>query len=212
MKKVLLFLTLLLAPLLMAQAQYVRLGAKGGGGFARLHGSDGSSDYTNSLGVYHIGGVVSYEFVSRIAVQAELLYAQKGFTYEDFRHNQTDDLSGDLRLHYIELPLLFKLQKGGLFAEAGPYMGYLLDASDDFGVDTAGTNPPPFYASDCLNRFDYGYTVGVGIMLDNGFFMSFRHAGGLRSITTALDQKNLDFRLSVGYLLAPPNPVDVMQR
>ena len=211
MKKALLFLTLLLAPLLMAQAQYVRLGAKGGGGFYRLHGGDGSSDYTNSLGVYHIGGVVSYEFVSRIAVQAELLYAQKGFTYEDFRHNQTDDLSGDLRLHYIELPLLFKLQKGGLFAEAGPYIGYLLDASDDFRLDSAGTSPPPFYASDRLNRFDYGYTVGIGIMLDSGFFMSFRHEGGFRSITTALDQKNLGFRVSVGYLIPAPSPAEVMQ-
>lgn len=212
MKKAFLIFAFVLAPLLVAQAQYVRLGAKGGGGFARLHGDHGSSDYTNSLGVYHIGGIVSYEFVSRIAVQAELLYAQKGFTYEDFKYMQTDIPSGDLRLHYIELPLLFKLQKGGLFAEAGPYMGYMLAASDDFRVVPADASPPSFYASDRLNRFDYGYTAGVGIMLESGFFMSFRHTGGFRSITEDLDQKNFGFRLSIGYLLAPPNPVEMMRR
>lgn len=213
MKKAFLFFALMFAPLLLAQAQYARFGAKAGGGFASPYGADGSSDYTNYLGVYHIGGIVSYEFVSRIAVQAELLYAQKGFTYEDFRYTQSDDISGDLRLHYIELPLLFKLQKGGLFAEAGPYAGYLLSAKDDFRVDIKGANlPPPFYDSDRLNRFDYGYTVGIGIMLDSGFFMSFRNTGGFRSITKDLDQKNLDFRVSIGYLIAPPNAVEMMRR
>ena len=216
MKKAVLVLSLLLAPLLLAQAQYARFGAKGGGGFASPHGDDGSSDYTNYLGVYHLGGIVSYEFVSRIAVQAELLYAQKGFTYEDFIYTRSDDVSGDLRLHYLELPLLFKLQKGGLFAEAGPYAGYLLSANDRFKVSTQGPDPdvapPPFYDSDRLQRFDYGYTVGIGIMLDNGFFMSFRNTGGFRSITKDLDQKNLDFRLSIGYLIPPPNPVDMMRR
>lgn len=212
MKKAALLFALVLAPLLLARAQYARFGAKAGGGFASPHGADGSSDYTNYLGVYHIGGIVSYEFVSRIAFQAELLYAQKGFTYEDFRYTKSGDLSGDLRLHYIELPLLFKLQKGGLFAEAGPYTGYLLSAKDDFRIAAPDASPPSFYASDRLNRFDYGYTVGVGIMLDNGFFMSFRNTGGFRSITKDLDQKNLDFRMSIGYLIAPPNPVEMMRR
>ncbi|MHA6249819.1 porin family protein [Pontibacter sp. CAU 1760] len=215
MKKTLLLFVLLLAPVVWAQAQYARLGAKGGGGFASPHGSDGSSDYTNYLGVYHAGGVVSYEFVSRIALQAELLYAQKGFIYDSYSLNLSGDLNGDLRLHYIELPLLFKLQKGGLFVEGGPYAAYLLSANDDFNISTRGTNPsvnpPDFYASDRLNDFDYGYTVGLGIMLDNGFFVSFRNTGGFRSITTDLDQKNLDFRLSVGYLIPPPNPVNMMR-
>ena len=216
MKKALLFFVLISAPLMLAQAQYARFGAKAGGGFASTYGADGSSDYTNPLGVYHIGGIVSYEFVSRIAVQAELLYAQKGFTYEDFIYAPGEDLSGDLRLHYLELPLLFKLQKGGLFAEAGPYIGYLLSASDDFRLSTAGTNPdvepPSFYDSDHLQRFDYGYTVGLGIMLDNGFFMSIRNTGGFRSFSKDLDQKNLDFRVSIGYLIPPPNAVEIMRR
>ncbi|MCJ8164816.1 PorT family protein [Pontibacter sp. E15-1] len=212
MKTLVLSLTLLLAPLLMAEAQYARFGAKGGVGFASPHGTDGSSDYTNYLGVYHAGGIVSYEFVSRIAVQAELLYAQKGFVYEDYSFNQNDEVTGDLRLHYLELPLLFKLQKGGLFAEAGPYAGYLLATNNTFEVSTSGTSPPAFYTSDRLQRFDYGYTVGLGIMLDNGLFMSFRNTGGFRSVTKDLDQKNLDFRLSVGYLLQPPNTIEMMRR
>ena len=212
MRKTFLLCCLVLAPLLVAQAQYARFGAKGGGGFASPHGSDGSSDYTNYLGVFHIGGIVSYEFVSRIALQAELLYAQKGFTYENYNFSASNEITGDLRLHYLELPLLFKLQKGGLFAEAGPYAGYLLSANDDFKLSNPDAGTPSFYTSDRLNRLDYGYTVGVGIMLDNGFFMSFRNTGGFRSFTKDLDQKNLDFRLSIGYLIPPRNPVDLMRR
>jgi len=212
MRKTFLLCCLVLAPLLVAQAQYARFGAKGGGGFASPHGSDGSSDYTNYLGVFHIGGIVSYEFVSRIALQAELLYAQKGFTYENYNFSASNEITGDLRLHYLELPLLFKLQKGGLFAEAGPHAGYLLSANDDFKLSNPDAGTPSFYTSDRLNRLDYGYTVGVGIMLDNGFFMSFRNTGGFRSFTKDLDQKNLDFRLSIGYLIPPRNPVDLMRR
>ncbi len=216
MKPALLMLSFLFLYLIPAQAQYARFGAKGGAGFASPHGSDGSSDYTNYLGVYHAGGIVGYEFVSRVAVQAEVLYAQKGFSYEGYNYSQSNNVSGDLRLHYLEFPLLFKLQKGGLFAEAGPYGGYLLATGNDFRVSAPGSNPdvapPEFYASDRLQRFDYGYTVGLGIMLDSGFFMSFRNTGGFRSITKDLDQKNLDFRMSVGYLLAPPDPVDMMRR
>jgi hypothetical protein len=215
MKKTLLFLLLINLPVLIAQAQYLRYGAKAGGEFSSVKGDDGSSDYTEPLAGLHAGFVGSYEFVSRLAVQAELLYVQKGFTYDGYEATSGDRIGGDLRLHYMELPLLLKVQKGGLFAEAGPYAGYLLDTGTDFEVTPGfGIAPeqPLSYASDNINRFDYGYTAGLGIMLDNGFFMNFRYTGGLRSFSKELDQKNSDIRLSVGFLLAPPNPAEMMRR
>jgi hypothetical protein len=212
MKKALLFLLLALAPVLVAQAQYFRFGAKAGGGFSSVKGEDGSSDYTQSLAGLHSGFMGSYEFVSRLAVQAELLYAQKGFTYDGYEVTATERVGGDLRLHYLELPLLLKIQKGGLFAEAGPYAGYLFDTATDFEVADSNQGTSLRYRPEELNRFDYGYTAGLGIILDNGFFMSFRYTGGLRSFSKDLDQKNSDIRLSVGFLLAPPHPADVMNR
>jgi hypothetical protein len=214
MKKTLLFLLLMLAPVLMAQAQYFRFGAKGGGEFSSVKGDEGSSDYTDPLAGLHAGFMGSYEFVSRLAVQADLLYVQKGFTYDGYEVSASERVGGDVRLHYIELPLLIKIEKGGLFAEAGPYAGYLVDTATDFEVDSVDPDQGTSlrYKPDELNRFDYGYAAGVGIILDNSFFMNIRYTGGLRSFSKELDQKNSDIRLSIGVLLAAPNPADVMNR
>lgn len=216
MKKILLLICITLVPILMAQAQYVRYGGKAGGGFTRAYGNDGSNDYMNYFTGFHAGPVVSYEFVSRLAVQAELLYDQKGFTYDAYAVNPSVTANGDLRLHYVNLPLLLKIQKGGLFAEAGPYAGYLVATNSDIAFSTTGVSPdvgqPITYNSDNINRFDYGYTAGIGIMLDNGFFMSFRNTGGLRSFSKDLDQKNFGFNLSFGYLIQPPSAVEMMRR
>lgn len=216
MKKTLLLALFTLAFIGMAQAQYVRYGGKAGGGFTIAHGNDASSDYMNYFTGFHAGPIVSYEFVSRLAVQAELLYDQKGFTYDAHAVNSSVTANGDLRLHYAELPLLLKIQYGGLFAEAGPYAGYLIDTSSDINFSTTGVNPdagqPITYHSDNINRFDYGYTAGIGIMLDNGFFMSFRNTGGFRSFSKDLDQRNFGFRLSFGYLIQPPSAVEMMRR
>lgn len=216
MKKTLSLTCLMLLSVLMAQAQFVRYGGKAGGGFTIAHGEDGSGDYMNYFTGFHAGPVVSYEFVSRLAVQAELLYDQKGFTYDAYAVNSSITANGDLRLHYIELPLLLKIQKGGLFAEAGPYAGYLVNANSDINFSTTGTNPdvgePIAYNDGNINRFDYGYTAGIGIMLDSGFFMSFRNSGGFRSFSKDLDQKNFGFRISFGYLIQPPSAVDMMRR
>ncbi|WP_162053674.1 porin family protein [Pontibacter pamirensis] len=216
MKKILLLICITLVPILMAQAQYVRYGGKAGGGFTRALGDDGSNDYMNYFTGFHAGPVVSYEFVSRLAVQAELLYDQKGFTYDAYAVNPSVTANGDLRLHYVKLPLLLKIQKGGLFAEAGPYAGYLVATNSDINFSTTGVNPdagqPITYNSDNINRFDYGYTAGIGIMLESGFFMSFRNTGGFRSFSKDLDQKNFGFNLSFGYLIQPPSAVDMMRR
>ncbi|GAB3822861.1 porin family protein [Pontibacter rugosus] len=220
MKKTLLLFLLILAPTLWAQAQFTRFGAKVGGNFTRMQGDDGSSDYSNNLAGLHGGFIVSYEFVSRLALQAELLYEQKGFVYDDYTLSTTELLRGDHRLHYATLPIMLKIQKGGLFAEGGPYVGYLI--AENVDVDrvessTASSPEPAVLGSyaigiDDFNRWDYGYTIGVGLQLDNGFFMSLHNTGGLTSFSKELDQKNFGFKLSIGYLLRPRTTDEMMFR
>lgn len=214
MKNKILILFFIFTPILIANAQYGRFGAKAGGGFSQAHGDDASSDVTNTLAGFHAGFIGSYEFVSRLAVQAELLYEQKGFTYDGYPINQTEALVDDHRLHYLTLPLLLKIQKGGLFAEAGPYLGYLVAENTKVKLADRETlnDPEPVILGDFplsiedFERLDYGYTAGIGIQLDNGFFMSVRNYGGFKSFSKQLDQKNFGFTLSVGYLMAPRLP------
>ncbi|MBF9255190.1 PorT family protein [Pontibacter sp. 172403-2] len=217
MKKLILLLFLILVPLLAVQAQYLRFGGKAGGGFSKAAG-DGSDQMQHLAGM-QAGLLLSYEFVSRLAVQAELNYNQKGFTYSEYAADASSDeyLSGDMRLHYLELPLLLKIQKGGLFAEAGPYVGYLLNKDSDVhrfsssGIvpEPVDLGPEPVSIND-FNRWDYGYAAGIGLIMDNGFFLSIRNTGGFRSFSKALDQKNQVWQISVGFLMPPPRPASLM--
>ena len=70
MKKTLLLLIFILVANHLAQAQFVRFGAKAGAGFTRAHGDDISSGVMNSLASFHGGFIGSYEFASRLSVQA----------------------------------------------------------------------------------------------------------------------------------------------
>jgi hypothetical protein len=195
----------------MADAQYLSVGAKAGGGFTKAHGDDGSSELTNQLFGFHGGFVGTYEFVSKLAIQAELLYDQKGFTYDGYPINQDEVLADDHRLHYITLPLMLKVQRSGLFAEAGPSLGLLVAENTKVKrIEQATFNDPnpvilgdyPLSLDD-FNRWDYGYTIGVGIQLENGLTASVHNSGGFTSFSKELDQKNFGFKFSVGYFLKP---------
>lgn len=216
MKKTLLLTIILLSTLLSAEAQYYRYGVKAGGGFSTAVGKDAPSDQINHLAGIHGAFVFSYEFASRLAVQPELHYSRKGFVYDAYTRNTAPEtaLTGDLRLDYIELPLMIKLQKAALFVEVGPYMGYLLNVGNEVNVvssDPAIDPPIVFerqdFSRDDFNSFDVGYAVGGGLMLETGFFLNVRNTGSLRPFPKEdITQRNLVWQLSIGYLLPVRRP------
>ncbi|PVY39226.1 porin family protein [Pontibacter virosus] len=216
MKKIILLMGLLFVISFRADAQYYRYGVKAGGGFSKAVGSDAPSDQINHLAGIHGAFVFAYEFASRLSVQPELHFSRKGFTYDNYTLDRTDGtaLTGDLRLDYIELPLMIKLQKAALFVEAGPYMGYLLNVGNEVNiVSTDPTPDPPIvigredFSRDNFNSFDAGYAVGGGLMLESGFFLNVRHTGSLRPFPKQdLSQRNLVWQLSIGYMLPARRP------
>ncbi|WP_242920805.1 porin family protein [Pontibacter liquoris] len=217
MKKTCLLLLLLLAPLLAAQAQFLRFGARAGGGFARATG-DYSDDMDHLAGLT-AGFLFNYDFVSALELQAELSYEQKGFTYNEHVLSPTEYESGDIRLHYLDVPVLVKVRKNGLFAEAGPYLGYLVneDSHTERLSSLGGSGTPPEvlgpreYTMADYERWDYGYVAGIGIIMDNGFFVTLRNTGGLRSFSKVLNQKNAMWQLSVGFLRPSRTKANLMR-
>jgi len=211
----LLLVFLLFTPLSTVQAQYYRFGGKAGGGFATAKGDDAPSERINHVAGLNAGFVFSYDFASALALQPELQYSQKGFVYDNYLIAPDEAVAGDIRLHYLELPLMLRAQKGGLFVEAGPYAAYLLrQGSDSERISALNTGTAPIVLGNYepgladYERFDYGYAVGLGIMLETGFFLSIRHTGGLPSFSKELDQKNRVWQLSIGYLRPHRRPVD----
>ncbi|WP_347157834.1 porin family protein [Pontibacter chitinilyticus] len=217
MKRTWLLILFILAPLLAVQAQFLRIGAQAGGGFSKATG-DASGDM-NHLAGFTAGFLFNYDFVSALELQAELNYTQKGFTYEEHTISPSAYVAGDIRLHYVDVPVLLRVHKRGLFAEAGPYLGYLVNEDSHTNRISSqagsGTSPvvlgPQEYTLNDYNRWDYGYVVGLGFMMDNGFFVSFRNTGGLRSFSTILDQKNTMWQLSVGYLRPSRTKANLMR-
>ncbi|MBX0334087.1 PorT family protein [Pontibacter sp. HSC-14F20] len=216
MKKIILLMALLLTTSFAADAQYYRYGVKAGGGFSKAVGSDAPSDQINHLAGIHGAFVFAYEFASRLSVQPELHYSRKGFTYDNYTLATAPEtaLTGDLRLDYIELPLMIKLQKAALFVEVGPYMSYLLNVGNDVNIVSTnpGADPAPVigrenFSRNDFNSFDAGYAVGGGLMLESGFFLNVRHTGSLRPFPKQdLSQRNLVWQLSIGYLMPSRRP------
>jgi hypothetical protein len=217
MKKIILLLIpIFLITLLSVEAQYYRWGVKAGGGFSKAVGEDAPSNQINHLAGIHGALVFSYEFASRLAVQPELHFSRKGFVYDNYTRNMPQEtaLTGDLRLDYVEIPLMIKLQKAALFVEAGPYMGYLLNVGNEVNVVTSdpGIDPPVVlerqdYSRDNFNSFDVGYAVGGGLMLETGFFLNVRNTGSLRPFPKDdLVQRNLVWQLSIGYMIPARRP------
>ncbi|QCR24374.1 porin family protein [Pontibacter sp. SGAir0037] len=210
MKKEILLLLILLSATASSYAQYSRFGAKVGGGYTTITGSDVSSASIDNKAGLHAGIIYNFDFVSSLSFQSELLYSRKGFIYNNQLVGQNEMYAGDVNFNYLELPLLIRVQRFGLFLEAGPYLGYLLHAGSDVNRvslnSTGGTEPTVIGRQDFstadFKRFDYGYAVGAGFIMDNGFFISIRNTGGLRSISTQdAAQRNMAWQLSLGFLM-----------
>ncbi len=205
MRASILLIIFILAAMLPAQAQFVRVGAKAGGGVSNALGSDTKSN-VNYKASLHSGLILNLEFSPTFATQLEPQYSSKGFTYDDYPTEQGEALAGDVALRYIEVPLVARIRKAALFAEAGPYIGFLLNVNSDVNRLQLQSGQDPVvlgeqeFVTDDFEKIDYGYAVGGGLILESGFFISVRNTGGFRSFSKDLEQRNINWQLSIGYI------------
>ncbi|MBD2768733.1 PorT family protein [Hymenobacter sp. BT664] len=220
-----------------------RIGVKAGATYSNISGKNVSQitgpNYDTSLDSYKLGynaGVglsIPLSADGVFAFAPELLYNRKGYQIES---KQTSGLASGVEsvkskqtrvLHYLDVPLLAKMNVGGLFFELGPQVSYLFgsktkretttkylngdktEVKDDDGfLDYSGIKRGPADKSD-LAQFDIAGVAGVGYMTDGGLSVNLRYARGFNSL---LDTKgvpndkepkafNNAFTLQVGYLL-----------
>ncbi|MGI4742955.1 MAG: porin family protein [Janthinobacterium lividum] len=147
----------------------VSLGLKAGASLTNFTGAD-AQGYDNRFG-FHAGIFANIGLTKLFAFQPELLYSQKGANYTG-----SSDLS--LRLHYIDVPLAFHVNTGGLFFEAGPQVGFLVGAKYQRGSTTTDV-------SDATNSVDFGYLFGLGYQLKHGLGVGLRYNGGFTNVDKA---------------------------
>ncbi|WP_375435331.1 porin family protein [uncultured Hymenobacter sp.] len=222
-----------------------RLGVKVGGTYSNVSGDDVSqltgAGYSTDLGDYKIGYNAGLSFSVPLSSDGffsfapELLYNRKGYEIAS-ESNDGATLAaypGAIKveqeqkrvLHYIDVPLLAKINAGGLFFELGPQVSYLFGSKNktqtttkyadntknktneetDF-LDYTGISQKDANKSD-LAQFDISGVAGVGYMTEGGISLGLRYARGFNSLidtkNTSNDIKvfNNAFTLQLGYLI-----------
>lgn len=173
----------------------VSLGVTAGGNYSMMSKYD-PIDLGSRTGIGFQGGLaVNAHFGQKqgagagtgpCGLQLELLYAQ---------HSMKTDLNDDIKLGYLEVPVLFKYYfTKELNLELGPTFAFLMSKSPDnlIGQSTA-------IAIDELKGGDVRATVGLSYHT-NGFFVSARYNHGFSELAGNFPCKVSAVTLSVGYL------------
>ncbi|NVO31403.1 porin family protein [Hymenobacter lapidiphilus] len=250
MKKIALLAAIGVASISAAHAQNAggfRIGLKVGGTYSNISGDNVSqitgANYSADLGDYKLGynaGIGASIPISSdgfFSFAPELLYNRKGYELTStqssgFNPGTVNGKTIDKQeteqqrvLHYLDVPLLARINAGGVFFELGPQVSYLFgskvknqvttkytDGSKDkvesnSGFrDYTGVSRDDAYKSD-LAQFDISGVAGVGYMTEGGISLGLRYARGFNSL---IDTKNQDnepkafnnaFTLQVGYLI-----------
>ncbi len=246
MKK-LAILALSLATVSFAQAQDAggfRLGVKVGGTYSNISGDNVTQitgpGYESALGKYKFGynaGVSATLPISSdgfFSIAPELLYNRKGYQIESDSKSTNTNLGPNVSkvefeqervLHYLDVPVLAKINAGGLFFELGPQFSYLFGSSTsqqtttkytngdkdkvetkDTFMDYTGATQEANYKAD-LAQFDLSGVAGLGYQTEGGLSIGLRYARGFNSLIDSKDTDNEPkafnnaYTLQVGYLL-----------
>ncbi len=218
--KFLLTLTFLVAMGTVAQAQGLRIGFKGGANFSNLSGDLGTDDiYDSKLGL-HGGVMLNFNLVDRfVSIQPEILYSNKGYEFNNtpfqsgsFRY----EYDGRVSYHYVDVPVLVKVNSGALFFELGPQASYLIKVRQEYTETySLGLTGSPTTTStisntskDGLNQLEIGYAAGVGFQAQNGVMLGIRYNGNFSRFAREnffdgrlLNARHSVFQLYLGFLL-----------
>jgi hypothetical protein len=199
-----------------AYAQGIRFGVKGGANLSNLSGDLTNEDvYDNKYG-FHGGLMLNVGLVGDgfLSIQPEVLFSQKGYKYADDSFTvlgQTYTYKGEQTYNYIDVPVLLKVNAGGLFFEAGPQYSYLLSVKDNSERRLSnGTTYSRVDNRDLDNvrRNEIGYAAGLGYQSPIGLLLGLRYNGAFTDFAKngyrddeLRNARNSVFQLSLGYLI-----------
>ena len=171
-------------------------------------------DYTNGAVTtsnhtgFFAGGNVSIPVSNLVSVEPGLYYSQKGYDMKgelNLKGVEFLGINGKAKLtsHYVDLPLLLKLNFNGLQLFAGPQISYLAKADLRTTAGALGFNvfDKTMDATDQFNRWDAGLTGGVGYQFTNGFniFASYDHGLSKVDANQNVNSYNRSFKVGAGF-------------
>jgi len=200
MKKIFIISAIALFGLTAVNAQEVEFGIKGGINLATITGDD-FVNFDNRT-CFHFGAVVEIGISENFSFQPELLYSCQGSDYgvddTSFVDTKAALFNGTIKVDYLNVPLMAKYYVSeGLSLEAGPQLGFLISATDEFEGEEEDIK-------DFVKGIDFGVNFGLGYKLDGGLNFGARYNLGLSNANDDEDLsditfKNGVFQFSLGY-------------
>jgi hypothetical protein len=181
----------------VASPQEVGFGVKGGLNLASMHfDPDPIADFGFRPGLV-LGGFVSWPMSSRLAIQPEGLFSQKGANGSD------EGVDGWIHLDYLEVPVLVQYALSESSSRTfnvfgGPSLGFNIKAKA--GADVGDESVDEDISED-IEKFDFGVVFGAGVNFGR-FTVDGRYTFGLSNInkdTTDGKAKNRTLAFLAGY-------------
>lgn len=174
MKKVFLMAVLLSAGI-YSQAQ-IKYGVKAGANFYKVTGEeDFEASRKTKVGLAG-GAFVNFSLSETFSVQPELLYSQEG------NKQKEGDESANLKLNYINIPVLLQYNASGFYGETGPQVGFLTSAKIKYEM---GGEEETTDVKDAFKSINFSWAVGLGYRLSNGLGIGARYNIGISNIVDA---------------------------
>jgi Outer membrane protein beta-barrel domain len=217
-KQILLFASVLIGALSFAQSK-PSFGIRAGITSSSMKGDAVNNlqdilDYTNGAVTtsghtgFFAGANASIPISDLVSIEPGLYYDQKGYEMMGELNFKGLEFLGanahaKLSSHYVDLPVLLKLNLNGFQIFAGPQVSYLAKADLKTTARVLGFNllNKTMDATDQFNRWDAGVTGGVGYRFANGVNISATYDHGLSKVDANqnFDSYNRSFKVGLGF-------------
>lgn len=189
MKKTIILFVLCLVATVATQAQAPKFGLRAGANYSGFSGDD--MDSMDRLFGFHAGITSQFSLTSDnfFMIQPELLFSTKGA--------ETKDDSRKVKISYLDLPVLARVNAGPLYFEGGPQASFRVGG--DIEVNDVNVDDD----LDQFKRTSFGYAAGVGLAsTPMGLSLGVRYNGDISKLyenDNVSDARNNVFMLTLGY-------------
>ena len=182
MRKIALLIIMAVCGLSQVHAQ--DFGVKAGYNYSTFSGETSSFSTIEGLSGFYIGGLVDLPISDVLSIQPELIFSRQGVALRQeikgFGLNVSIN-NADIRLDYLNIPVMAKVNLGPLFLQGGVQFGFLVGKPEVSRYIT-NVRVGTLLDKDSYNSFDFGVGAGLGFNLNRRLFVEARYTHSLINV------------------------------
>ena len=193
MRKIALLIIMTVCGLSQVHAQ--DFGVKAGYNYSTFSGETSSFSTIEGLSGFYIGGLVDLPISDVLSIQPELIFSRQGVALrQEIKKSgiRIEINNADIRLDYLNIPVMAKVNLGPLFLQGGVQFGFLVGKPEVSRYIT-NVRVGTLLDKDSYNSFDFGVGAGLGFNLNRRLFVEARYT---HSLTNVFDPNDDYFKAS----------------